>query len=269
MSGSGSWLLALALAAAAGAVLPGDPSAVLRRAAPGPAARSPARSRSGRRPLRWWVLVCPVLVWLLSASVVLGAATGVVAVAAARAVTGRSRRRTSAGRRGAVIDVVVSLSAELRGGAEPRAALAAAAADALPEVAAAARSPAADPVRALRAAAGTEGHELLADLAVAWQVVETTGAALGGPAARLASAARDAETVHRELDAQLAGPRATALLLSGLPLSGVLLGTALGADPVGFLLGSAAGRGCLLGGALLVAAGAGWTEAVVARAESP
>jgi tight adherence protein B len=59
------------------------------------------------------------------------------------------------------------------------------------------------------------------------------------------------------------------MLLSALPGAGVLLGDALGADPVGFLIGSHAGRLCLLSGALLVALGVGWTEAIVARAESP
>ena len=118
-------------------------------------------------------------------------------------------------------------------------------------------------------AAADDGVGLLADLAVAWRLVEITGARLAGPAARLAESARADEAVRREVAAQLAGPRATALLLALLPCTGVLLGVGLGADPGGFLLATELGRLCLLAGAALVAAGVAWTEAIVAKAEGP
>ena len=114
-----------------------------------------------------------------------------------------------------------------------------------------------------------DGSELLADLAAAWQVTDAAGARLAGPATRLAETARAADAVRRELDAALAGPRATAGLLSMLPVAGVLLGSALGADPLAFLVSSGAGRVCLLAGTLLIAAGVGWTEAIVRRAGGP
>jgi tight adherence protein B len=266
MSGHGAGVLAVALATAAGAVLPDDPAARLRRTAQAPTGRQP------RRPSRtapWWALapVAGTAVLVLTRSVVLGAAAAFVALAAAQAANARATRRREVRRRGAALDLVTSLAAELRGGAEPRAALLTASDPVFPAVAAMARSPAADPAVALLLAAGEAGHELLADLAAAWRVAERTGAGLAAPAARLGEAARAATAVRRELEAQLAGPRATAGLLSLLPGAGVLLGTALGADPAGFLLGSAGGRPCLLIGALLVAAGVGWTEAIVAAAE--
>ena len=135
--------------------------------------------------------------------------------------------------------------------------------------AAAARSPATDPAAALRTVAADQGSELLADLAAAWQVTDAAGAGLAGPATRLAEAARAADAVRRELDAALAGPRATAALLSMLPVAGVLLGSALGADPLAFLVSSGGGRVVLLAGTLLIATGVSWTEAIVRRASGP
>ena len=141
----------------------------------------------------------------------------------------------AARRRAAAVDLLASLAAELRGGAEPRVALAAAAGPRAPGGRGGGPQPGGRPGWS-RWQRPTTGVGLLADLAAAWRVVELTGARLAGPAARLAEAARADEAVRREVAAQLAGPRATALLLALLPCAGVLLGTALGADPAGFLL---------------------------------
>lgn len=264
MTGSVAGALAVGLAAAAGALQPGGRAAVLRRV-------SAARPRPRRRPrpadVPWWTpvpIVALVVAWS-GRSVVLGAAAGVAVQAVARAAWARAARRRAARRRAAAVDLLASLAAELRGGAAPRMALAAAARPRHARVAAAARSPAADVMLALAAADGGVG--LLVDLAAAWRLVEVTGARLAGPAARLAESARADEAVRREVAAQLAGPRATALLLALLPGTGILLGSALGADPGGFLLSTQPGRLCLLSGASLVAAGVAWTEAIVARAE--
>ena len=264
MTGAGA--LAVGLAAAAGAVQPGGRDAVLQRLS---AVRHRPRQRPRSADLPWWVPVpvVAVLAGWSGRSVVLGLAAALAVLAGCRGVSARAARRRAALRRAADIDLLGTLAAELRGGAAPRAALAAAAAPRHPAVAAAARSPAADLVHALSEA--DDGIGLLADLAAAWRLAELTGAPLAGPAARLAGSARADEAVRREVAAQLAGPRATALLLALLPGAGVLLGAGLGADPAGFLLATDPGRLCLLGGALLVAAGVTWTEAIVARAEGP
>jgi len=262
--GPGAGVLAVALAAAAGAVLPGQRDTVLRRVATRRADRLAPPAK-----VPWWAPV-PVVAFMVgwgSRSVLLAVAAGVAGLAVGRALSARAGRRSAALRRTAAVDLVTTLAAELRGGAEPRVALAAAASAAHPTVAAAARSPAADVPGALVAVDEYVG--LLSDLAAAWRVVELTGARLARPAARLAAAARADEAVRREVAAQLSGPRATALLLAVLPVSGVLLGTALGADPGGFLLTTPAGQACLLVGTLLVAAGVGWTEAIADRAEQP
>jgi tight adherence protein B len=261
---TGAGAAAVGLAASAGVVLPGDPAALLHRV------RSRGAARVRRRhagPARWMLPAGALLLAVvLTGSVVLAAAAGVAAQTVARSAAAGGARRRAGARRAAAVELVTELSAELRGGAEPRAALAGAAGDRFAGVAGSARSPAGAPAAALRSAAGAEGSELLADLAAAWQVTEVTGAGLAGPASRLAETARATEAVRRELDAQLAGPRATAHLLSLLPVAGVVLGAALGADPLAFLLGPGPGRVTLLVGTVLISAGAGWTEAIVRRA---
>lgn len=76
--------------------------------------------------------------------------------------------------------------------------------------------------------------------------------------------ARTAEGLRR---AALAGPRATARLLTWLPVGGVVLGTVLGADPMAVLLGGGAGGFCLVGGAALSFAGHRWVRALIEQAE--
>ncbi|THJ68412.1 hypothetical protein E8P82_00380 [Arthrobacter echini] len=64
----------------------------------------------------------------------------------------------------------------------------------------------------------------------------------------------------------LAGPRATVILLAWLPLVGVVLGFALGVDPVEVLLGSTLGRLALAGGVLLMVVSRIWSRRLVRRA---
>lgn len=69
---------------------------------------------------------------------------------------------------------------------------------------------------------------------------------------------RDAES-EGQRRAALAGPRATSRLLAALPLLGLGLGLALGAEPWTVLLDGGAGTGLLVAGAVLTAAGQRWT----------
>ncbi len=93
---------------------------------------------------------------------------------------------------------------------------------------------------------------------------------LGAPLAAVldevaAAVAADAEA-EAELAAALAGPRASVRVLLGLPVLGVLLGAAAGADPVGVLLDGRLGTVSGVLGCGLVAGGWGWTRLLVARA---
>ena len=86
--------------------------------------------------------------------------------------------------------------------------------------------------------------------------------------ARLGDAARADARHRRAVDAELAAVRASTRVLGALPAVGLLMGTALGADPVRFLLGTEAGRCCLLGAGLLEWAGVRWTHAIADRARA-
>lgn len=232
---NGSLLVALLLAAAAGALLPAGRGPADRVARDPAAARRarPAAAGPGWPPRRW-----------------------------RRLVGQRATREV----RSQLAELLVALAAELRGGADARVAVRAAA-EGLPRLAGVARaasSPVGDVAAALRGLAGLPGGRTAGDLAVAWEVAERTGCALAEPVARLHAAHRWEERLHRELAAQLAGPRATAHLLAVLPVVGVVLGTGLGADPVTFLLGTPVGRVCLGAGALLAALGVLWTGRIVA-----
>jgi tight adherence protein B len=84
----------------------------------------------------------------------------------------------------------------------------------------------------------------------------------------LADAAREDERVRRELRTGLAEPRATALVLAALPAVGLLLGAALGADPLAWLLGSPPGAVVLASGIVLEALGALWSWRIVRSLEA-
>jgi tight adherence protein B len=56
-------------------------------------------------------------------------------------------------------------------------------------------------------------------------------------------------------------------MLALLPALGLLLGIAVGGDPVGWLLGTPLGLACMVLGLLLVAAGLTWASRIVARTE--
>jgi tight adherence protein B len=201
---------------------------------------------------------------------VTGVADGVVP---GRAWPERARRRLMRGRAAArnrrcLIALADALCAELRSGAVPRDALWRAARDEPPfaAVAAAARSPAGDVVATLREQATLPGGAAAADLATAWLVCEATGGRLAPAVSRLAVGWRDEEQVRREVSAQLAGPRATAILLAALPVVGLLMGGALGADPVALLWQPSMALFVVVPGVLLEAAGVLWTARITRRA---
>lgn len=193
-------------------------------------------------------------------------ARAVAIVAIGRIGFGPASRRRRAGRRSAVIEALGALAAELLAGQPP--ALALQQADGSPPcwpVASATARMGGDVGAALRA--DGRSHPVLFQLAACWQVAERTGSGLAAAVDQLATTSRQAERIRGELEAQLAAPRTTARLLAGLPVIGVLFGTLLGADPVGWLLGTGFGRACLVGGMLFTIAGTWWTGRIAARVE--
>ncbi len=197
-----------------------------------------------------------VLRWARTTGLALGGRLGL----------GPASRRRRARARVRVVQALAALSAELEAGQPPLAALASAGGEpsAWPAAAAVIRLDG-DVAGALGIDAATD--PVLGQLAACWQVASASGAGLAASVTRLAASARSAEDVRVNLEAQLAGPRATARMLGTLPLVGIGFGMMLGSDPLSWLLSSTPGRACLLTGAALVAVGSWWTGRIAAAVE--
>jgi tight adherence protein B len=113
-------------------------------------------------------------------------------------------------------------------------------------------------------AGGLRAH--LSCLALALDACEHAGAPLAASLEGLAAALRAQEEARRERETALAAPRATAAVMTALPGVGLLLGAALGADPLAVLAGTPLGRGSLLLGGALWLAGRWWIRRLVAVA---
>ena len=103
-------------------------------------------------------------------------------------------------------------------------------------------------------------------LAAVWRVADGAGAPMAPTLRRLADALRDRAETERDVQVALAGPRATAQLVSWLPVVGMALAVAMGVDLVGALTGSAVGWVLLGSGVLLLVAGRRWMRALLRRA---
>lgn len=125
----------------------------------------------------------------------------------------------------------------------------------------------ADVAQALRADADALSSSGLRALAACWLVAGRSGAGLSASIQRLAAAQRAAERARGELLAEVATVRASARLLAGLPVVGLLLGIGLGAEPLTWLGSTWAGRSVLLCGLALQAVGLVWMRRIVARAQ--
>ncbi|MFI8947466.1 type II secretion system F family protein [Streptomyces sp. NPDC053750] len=227
----------------------------------------------GRLRAEWWSLAAGLALAALAASVlpVVAGAAGVPLLRRAR-LAGRARRARER-RQDAVIDLCGALAGEVRAGRQPGEALLCAAhdsgglGDARAAVLAAARF-GGDVPGALAAAARRPGAEGLRGLAACWRVAVDQGAGLAAGLDRLEGALRAERDQRSDLRAQLAGARATAVMLAGLPVLGLLLGVALGSDPLHVLLHTGAGVGCLLAGGVLEALGMWWVTRIVRGAEA-
>lgn len=218
-----------------------------------------------------------------------GAVTACVAVAAlmpwsavvavgllAAAVLIRRRRHrqrlTHTGEAAALQGALDVLVGELRVGAHPVQAIGAAAAEADGRVGvsmgvvAARALLGADVAEGLRAeAAGSASPGHWERLAVCWQLAQSHGLAI---ATLVQAAQRDIaerERFRGRVEAGMAGARATASILAGLPVVGVLLGQSIGADPVRFLFSGGAGGWLLIVGVLLICGGLIWSDRITGR----
>ncbi|MEV6116663.1 type II secretion system F family protein [Streptomyces sp. NPDC052109] len=216
----------------------------------------------------WWALAVGVLLGLLGTSVipVVAGAAGVPVLRRVRLA--RQARLFRERRADAVIALCGALAGEVRAGRQPGEALLRAARDsgglgeAQAAVVAAARF-GGDVPGALAAAARQPGAEGLLGLAACWRVAVDQGAGLAAGLDRLDAALRAERDQRADLRAQLAGARATTVLLAVLPALGLLLGSAMGAKPLHVLLHTGAGLGCLAAGSVFEAAGMWWAVRIV------
>lgn len=193
----------------------------------------------------------------------------ITAVAAHRLARRRSTARAKA-RTDAVITAVDAVLGEVRVGAHPATACAAAGRDGghgtVPE--AFVRAAATAALGGTVAESLTESARRIPDLAApaaAWRLAEQHGL---GMADLLETVRADlvARRDHaRRLDAGMAGARATAAVLAALPVLGIALGQLMGAAPLSVLLGGGIGSLAALIGIGLIGLGLAWTDRITGR----
>jgi tight adherence protein B len=98
------------------------------------------------------------------------------------------------------------------------------------------------------------------------RVCRESGAPLAAALLRQAEVHRVLAQGSRDVDVAVAGPRATARIVSLLPFAGVVMASLLGFDVLGALTGSVLGGVLTVLGALLSVAGALWSRRIVASA---
>lgn len=174
----------------------------------------------------------------------------------------RARRATAADRvADLVTGVVEGMAADLQAGQTPESALRRAAADWPPLVSAAtAARLGGDVPMVLRDLARRPGAEALRTVAAAWQVSHRSGSGLAGTLAQTVVGLRERRRTARMVASELASARATAHLMAVLPVGVLLLGNGVGGDPVGFLLDTPVGLGCLGLGMALALSGLFWLQ---------
>jgi tight adherence protein B len=92
-----------------------------------------------------------------------------------------------------------------------------------------------------------------------------TGCSLADVLAAVHDDLRARRRHRQELGAATAAPRASAMLLAGLPLLGLAMGSGIGADPWHVLTSTAAGQVLLVAGVAFELAGLAWSRRLVDR----
>jgi tight adherence protein B len=190
---------------------------------------------------------------------------GIGAFAGARAWAASRQDRRAGVRLLAVTEGLGALAADLRSGRSVDAATASAVAACADEESGRALARA---IRAPGAIPGSEGdlRQALDRVSAGVLLSSRTGCSL---AAVVAAVEDDLRARHRqrlELRAATAAPRASALLLAGLPVLGLAMGSGVGADPWAVLTTTRTGQMLLLAGVALELAGVAWSRRLIQRA---
>ncbi len=120
--------------------------------------------------------------------------------------------------------------------------------------------------RAGMGAASQPGAQQAAGIVAGCAVAQQLGAPLAPVLESVARSVVLAEQGRTDRDTALAGPRSTARILGWLPVFGILLASALGADPLGFLLGGPVGIATAGVGVGLMLLGRKWISHLINHA---
>jgi tight adherence protein B len=201
---------------------------------------------------------------LVGAAVSTPLVAALAAGCAGLAVRALRRRRWAAeadGRLLALAEALGVLAAELEAGRSLVAA-AGAAVRACPD-----RGTAAALARALSADRAVEaGPAELERVRAAVRLSARTGCSLAAVVRALEDDLRADHRRRQDVRTATAGPRASAVVLAGLPVLGLLMGSGVGARPWAVLTTTAAGQVLLAAGVVLEVAGIAWTGRLTARA---
>lgn len=114
---------------------------------------------------------------------------------------------------------------------------------------------------------GDPGVETIAgELAGAWLLAVRHGVVLADAVDGLRADVASRRDRAVRVDSTLAGPRATAVILTALPAFGLLLGSGFGADPLAVLVRGTLGGALCLAGAVFLSAGLVWTDRIAGGA---
>ncbi|MFF8844858.1 type II secretion system F family protein [Streptomyces sp. NPDC015127] len=220
----------------------------------------------------WLCLPVALVVAVLGQSVVPLVVGAAAVPLVRRRLRAREQRKEKDRRAEEVVALCGAVAGELRAGLQPGQALSfgARSTDALGQGEAAVLAAArfgGDVPGALKAAARQPGAEGLVGVAACWRVAVDSGAGLAAGLDRLEAALRAERDQRQDLAAQLAGAWSTVVLLALLPVAGLGMGWALGADPLEVLFHTPGGIACLVAGGLLEAAGLFWAGRIVRAGE--
>ena len=195
-------------------------------------------------------------------------AVGVLAGAGALGLVARARRSREADlRRQQVVDYCEALAGELRAG-QPVLPAVERATGVWPEAVAvvAAVRLGADVPAALRRLATSPGAHGVSRLAAAWELCSATGSGLAFAVEQVLETARAEQRTARLVQGELAAARATARLVTALPVVVLVAAEGLGAHAWRFLLATPAGVVCLGVGVAFGLLGLWWIDRIATTA---
>ena len=233
--------------------------------------------RSGRRRLDLAALtrgraatLAPALVaagaGLLLSTPVVAALAAVCAGTAGRGLRRRSLALAVARRSRALVEVLGTLAAELRAGRLLAEATATAVGSCPDPQVAGALGPVLRLGRPPPGTAADEPTRALGRLAAAVRLSASTGCSLAAVVIAVEDDLRARLHAQQELRSAVAGPRASATVLAGLPVLGLVMGSGVGADPWRVLTTTGTGTVLLVLGVGLELTGMAWSARLVHRA---